>query len=95
MTEHIGNHLPNGLKREMEFEDVQQEVGALAFTAVDCAANLDAFHEKEESMYDHFSGSESSHDPVDFKRSQYSDDGQDPSETSNIIKEEAVDSFDG
>lgn len=80
----------------MEFEDVQLEVGALAFTAVDCAANLDAYHENEESMYDHFSGSasESSHDPVDFKRSQYSDDGQDPSETSNIVKEEAVDSID-
>lgn len=77
----MASHLPNGLKHEMECDDVQHDNTALKFTSIDCAVISDESKVIEQSVDDYITGS-LSYDPMDFERSQY-------------LKEEADDPIDG
>lgn len=93
----MGSHLSSEIKKELECDDEQPTIAPLEFTSVDCIDVLVESKVQEQPIDDFFSRPESYvfTNPMDFERSQYSDDGTFPAETSTVIKEEADDPSDG
>lgn len=90
LNEHIGSHLSNGIKRELECDNILP----LEFASTECTSNLNGVKTLERSSNEDAADCPF-YDPMEIDQSQYSDDEQSHKESLDLVKEEAADPIDG
>lgn len=90
LNEHIGSHLPNGIKCELECDNIPP----LEFASTECTINLEGVKTLEQSIDADFADSPF-YDLMEIDQSQYSNDEQSRKESLDLVKEETADPIDG